>query len=364
MGIDFSDRDMSFIIAVRKDVEDLLSDPRLKAAFNFAVLHELHHINLNRKQVEKFVNDAIAMNLTNLPRHALEWFAELLIAEGFNNEYLLDMLQHVAERDEYGRYMVVDDAGVLPVPGVVWILPHDELREISQQYLSTFPVLRKPNHLPYFTYTEPCVWKALAWNTEGNKPPKDINEALRAMTFDFQVARMLSHIKYEEQVLKRITADQAKDWLIEMLIIACGLNEKEAEEVAEEMARRKAVIYEEIHRKITIEDPAGKEPCVFERIDKYMFSCSGGCTKREEEGAGEEREKKCTRDRRIIIEIDKKKIAEDAARRRKGGIPPGFGWAPEDLDFTIRRLRPPRAVLGGEIWQVPQEEGKAEYRQR
>ena len=373
MAISFARSDFSLVIHVRSDVEDLLSDPILKSAFNYAVLHKLHHITIDNVHVDKFVEQVKSMNLApHLPEHALRWFAELVIAEGFNNEYLLDLLRNLAWRSPDGRYMVLDKSGVLPLPGVVWIMDHKELEEISRTWPAKYPILNEMNHKPYFTYTPPCLWKALAWGL--GRPPANVREALRAMGYDFQIAKMMSHIKYDEKILKSVTADQAKDWVVQILTSVCGLSKDVAEKIADKLAKKKAVVYREVLRRLEIDDPTGGEPCVLERLNVESIGCpapgegeggeeteEGGIpTPGEGEGGEEEKARRRIEERRRSlppIRFDPKKVL-------KGGKPPGHGWAPYNLDFTIKRLKPPKPIIGSEIWQTPSEEGRPEWRIR
>jgi len=366
-GIGYSSALAGYVLHLREDAGLLARERGLRPAFNFTMLHEVYHTKYGSRYLREFVESAIATGAAaGVPRKVLEQFAEVIM-DGIVNEHIFAAYE-VAERDpETLAARRIVGEGILPHPGAVWIIPHPELRKISQRYTSRYPELARGSHAPYWTYAETCLHKAVAWGLPGYRYPQSANDVVYALTWEHALSAILKRMEHSSKVLRERRAGEpgVREYLVWYFTVICGLHRDVAEKLADELVKRNAVVFKVVEHTLRWPDPQGGEPCTMRFVFTHHVPCPAGRCKEEEKCACAEGDtctctdaEDCAGQDRVEIDIDPRRVVDAA-------LPPGAHYTPPIvLDFRVRRLRVEVPPIGGELFETRGEEGKPRWVQR
>jgi hypothetical protein len=300
------------------------------AAINFALWHELIHLEFNTRNMSSWLAD-LSILKTKYSQDALERIGEILM-EILVNEKVYSFYELGVETDEplvRGFAMKEPYKFIMPVPGVFWGVCHTDVIDVSKTYLDKAKELAErldrsaekeftKIFLPYFERGDICHcvqdWFANV------RAPTSLSDVINLLTTDLYLQDLINKTDYKEKEALVHANDIRFDELVFLIMMTCRVDYQSAVNIAKDLAARNALIYKVIEGKLTLYGKRGGS-CDWPYKRVQMFICGGGIC---------EDEKQC--------------------KRRKSTPPPPIDKPPSsksydeeeyklNQEFKLRRLR-------------------------
>jgi len=296
------------------------------AALNFALWHELTHLEYNTKNMAAWLAD-LSLLKTKYSQEAMERIGEVLM-EILVNEKVYTFYTLGSDAGEpLVRWFAMNEPYkfIMPLPGVFWGVCHTDVLDVSKTYLDKARELAKQSgdfariFVPYFERGDICYcvqdWFANV------RPPTTLTDIINLLTTDIYLEELLKKTDYKEDVKLIHAKDLRFDELVFLVAMTCRVDLQTAINMAKDLVAKNALIYRIVEGKLTLHGKGGGS-CEWPYKNVQMYICGGGTCENEEE---------CKRKRRksILPPIDKP----------PAGKPPGTEAGVLDSEFKLRRLR-------------------------
>jgi len=295
------------------------------AAVNFALWHELTHLQYNTRNMSAWLAD-LSLLKTKYSQEAMDRIGEILMEILVNEKvYTFYTLGNNSGEPLVKEFAMAEPYKfIMPLPGVFWGVCHTDVLDVSKTYLDKAKELAKQSEgfakifMPYFERGDICQcvqdWFANV------RPPTTLTDIINLLTTDIYLEELLKKTDYTEDVKLIHAKDLRFDELVFLVAMTCRVDLQTAINMAKDLVAKNALIYRIVEGKLTLYRKGGGS-CEWPYKNVQMYICGGGC----------ENEEECKRKRRktILPPIDKP----------PAGKPPGSEAGVLDSEFKLRRLR-------------------------